>query len=200
MKRSILMLMAIAVALIFFGCAKEEILAPEVEQDAMEESALKGAKKATEFTGTSAPILVPPISEGTTMILPNGKTKLKGMTAEWYDEASDLRVTGKSIWVVNSITEAENPFNRKMWGSAEIFVGVKHPDDPNYDPNDLPTGRWDIKWHGYMTPSETPGHFTIDVDATGVGKSGEVKGLTAKWKYIFDTEVAPYYITEGYIK
>ncbi len=191
MKRSKLMLLVIGAAIIFFGCEKMDPELPEPDQPDLGMASLKATKVKTAFTGTSIPV-INPIDPGTIKILPNGKTHVMGVVAEWYDQASDPRVTGTSIWYENIIWDAE-PFASpgKVWGKAEIFVGG------NAEEND---GRWEITWHGYFTLSEVPGHFTIDVDAVGTGKEGEVKGLTAKWKYIFDSQVGFFYSTEGYIK
>jgi hypothetical protein len=191
MKRSKLMLLVIGAAIFFFGCEKMDPVPPDFELANQENTSLKCTKVKTAFTGTSTPV-INPIDPGTTKILPNGKTQVMGCVAEWYDQASDPRVTGTSIWYENFIWDAE-PFASpgKIWGKAEIFVGG------NAEEND---GRWEITWHGYFTLSEVPGHFTVDVDAVGTGKEGEVKGLTAKWKYTFDSQVGFFYSTEGYIK
>jgi len=185
------MLLVMGAAIIFFGCEKEANPAPGADLADQENTSLKAAIVKTAFTGTSTPV-INPIDPGITKILPNGKTKVIGIVAEWYDQASDPRVTGTSIWYENCIWDAE-PFTSpgKFWGKAEIFVGG------NAEEND---GRWEITWHGYFTLSEVPGHFTVDVDAVGKGKEGEVKGLTAKWKYTFDSQVGFFYSTEGYIK
>ena len=114
------MLMAIAVALIFFGCAKEEILAPEVEQDAMEESALKGAKAKAKRSFEGICTLVD---------FPAGL---------WYDAMDDWRVTGTTLWGYNETgtggttiltVDAKNPHeeNRGIWEMEWEFSVMDPP-------------------------------------------------------------------------
>ncbi len=203
MKRSILMLMAIAVALIFFGCAKEEILPPDLEQDALEESALKGAKvnKPAKFIGTSIPVIntAEPNNFGIPTALPNGQTLVEGVSVEWYDEASDWRVTGKSVWKADYVWDGDPYISHGIIeGTCEIFVGLQNPDSPGYDPDALPVGKWEITWTGEQIVNPD-GSFEMVAYAYGVGTEGVVKGLRAKWIDTFDF-VNFRYNTEGYIK
>ena len=110
MKRSILMLMVIAVALIFFGCEKETF-APESEQDAMEESVLKGAEIKVKRTFEGVCNKVWAIEDRNV----------------WYDVTDDWRTTGTSIWELDGtavlIVEAKNPHeeNSGKWEMEYVF-------------------------------------------------------------------------------
>jgi hypothetical protein len=188
MKRLILMFLVIGTGLIFFGCSENNPSAPELNQNDQVTTSL--AKAKTPFTGTSN--FVQPLDPGTTTLLPNGKTLVKGELVEWYDEANDLRVTGQSIWYINSLTE-EDGLSAKIWGKAEINVGVENPGDES-------RGKWEISWHGWVTPTGNETHpFTIVAEAVGTGKEGEVKGLVAKWTYTMDLENGFFYASEGFI-
>ena len=192
MKRLNLMFLIIGVAIIFSGCSKDDSLAPELNQNDQEIS-LKSANVKIPFMGTSSPDFTPPEPPyaGIITVLPNGKTKVKGETAWWYDYSEDdWRVTGKSKWYINRLIEEDGI--QKVWGKTEIFV-------------DGDRGKWEISWHGYLTPTLTPDGPSLVgyVDAVGQGKSGEVKGLVAKWTYsinfIFSDPTTLFYATEGYI-
>ncbi len=192
MKRLITLFLVAAVTMFFYSCSENNSTAPELSQSDQVTSTL--AKVKTAFTGTCIPILLG--DPGTKTVLPNGKTLVKGETAEWYDEADDWRVTGKTFWFINSLIEADG-LNTKLWGKANIIVVGENPGDD-------PRGTWNLSWHGYLTPKGDPpydkySHFTIVVDAVGQGKEGEVKGLVAKWTYKFDSEVGYFYVTEGFI-
>jgi len=192
------MLMAIVVALIFFGCEKENF-APEAEQDAMEESALKAKKVRTDFTGTCMPLPLPPIDAGTLVELPNGRTKVMGNVSDWAEEASDPRITGISRWDANYFWEGE-PFASpaKVFGKTTIFVGGDAESN---------VGVWEMTWHGNVTIPGIQGPFNAICYGNGVGKSGIVKGMTGKWTYTLtwikipvEPFLVPCYLTEGYIK
>ena len=200
MKRSILILMAIAMAVIFAGCEKEKIMDPELGLDDQETTTLKAAKKKVEFTGTCMPLPLPPLSEGKTIVLPNGRTHIMGNISDWYDESlGEPLVTGTSRWYANYFWEGV-PFGSpgKVFGKTEIYVGG---DAENND------GVWELSWHGTMSLTEGPEPFTAICYGNGVGKSGVVKGMTGKWTYTLtwlEIPVEPYlvpcYITTGYIK
>lgn len=189
MKRFISLLFILSIAGFFSQCTKDDVLKDFADQNDQETSSLKSMKfNETSFTGTS--VFVAPIEAGTEINLPNGKTLIAGQTAEWYDEASDSRVTGKSVWYVNWLKEPD-PNTAKVWGKAELFVGVKAT-------GDTPQGKWEITWEGNQTPDG--GGFLIDVTATGIGTEGVVKGLTATWKYTMDISKGFIYESEGVIK
>ncbi len=194
MKRSILLLMAIAVALIFFGCEKETF-APETNPIDQETAAFKAAKEKVSFEGISFPAEVPgPYdTEGDITEYLNGKyqTKWKDVIVTWYDDADDWRVTGTTVWYANYYWEGEAPWsNGKVWGKTELFVDY-NPDFTSDDP-----GMWEISWHGYITD----GGWKAYVDAVGTGKSGDVKGLVAHWKYTLDLAADGFeYKTKGTI-
>ena len=194
MKRSNLLILFIGVAIIFFGCTKDDAVAPDRSQN-NQETSLKASKIL--FAGTSN--MVAPGDEGTTTILPNGNIMIKGQTAVWYDAAfldegggDCWEVTGISNWTVNWLITGEN--TAKVWGKCEILVGT-HPDFPEYEQ----IGKWDITWHGYQTPAEGGG-FVVVCDANGQGKEGDVKGMTGKWTYTLDIANGFFYATDGYIK
>ena len=181
MKRSNLMFLILGLSIIFFGCSKDDFMAPDIDQNDQGEVSLKSLKnEKTPFSGTC--VIVNLGDPGTTTVLPNGKTLIKGQTAEWYDEADDARVTGQTFWYINWLME-EEPNTAKLWGKSELFVKNGG-------------GKWEISWHGYQTP--TPDGFIIVCDAVGTGKEGEVKGLVAKWTYIMDFEQFVYNFTGSY--
>lgn len=189
MKRSSLMLLLFGVAIIFFGCEKMDPLVPDSNTD-QEISSLKSAKVKTTFTGRSD--YVADINPPTITVQPNSKykTKWKDVIGEWVDVADDARVTGKTLWYANYYWEDEAfTSNAKVWGKAELFVGV-------LEPGDEPLGKWEITWHGYITDNG----LKASVDAVGTGTEGNVKGLVAHWKYTMDIlGVGFFYQTEGTI-
>ena len=187
MKRLNLMFLIIGLAIIFSGCSKDDSLAPLDQSD--QETNLKKANVKTPFTGTSSPDFTPPEAPyaGIITVLPNGKTKVKGETAWWYDYSEDdWRITGGSKWYINRLIGEDGI--QKVWGKTEIFV------DGN-------RGKWEISWHGYLYPTLVG--LSGYVDAVGSGKEGEVKGLVAKWTYSINFDASDmttlYYATEGYI-
>jgi len=115
------MLMAITVALIFFSCEKETF-APESEQDAMEESALKGAKINVKRTFEGVCTKVWAIQDQN----------------EWYDATDDWRTTGTTIWKMDGtavlIVEAKNPHeeNRGKWEMEYVFVEFSSTPEGTY--------------------------------------------------------------------
>lgn len=116
-----LMLVAIAMAVIFAGCEKNEILPPDLEQDALEESTLKGAKVKDKRS-----------FEGICNVIDFGE-------GIWHDETDDWRTTGTSYWYYNEaktagtatlIVDAKNPHkeNRGKWEMEWEFVPVEQPE------------------------------------------------------------------------
>ena len=168
-----------------------------MKQSTLSNQVTKSLKKEqTSFTGTSIPINYPG-KKGTTIKLANGKTQVIDNIVEWYDKATDWRITGKSFWYINSLTE-EDGLKANIWGRAEIIVDGENP-------NDKSRGRWELSWHGWISPKENPPYnekspFSIVAEAVGIGKEGEVKDLVAKWTYTFDSDVGFYYSTEGFIQ
>jgi len=182
MKRLNLVFLVLGVSIIFFGCSKDDSLAPELGQSDQVTNSLKSAKiPFTEFSGTSTPVAVP--DYGTPTVLPNGKTKITGMIAEWYDAASDPLVTGTSIWYEDWMIEADGS-SAHVGGKADIILN----DDG---------GTWKVSWHGMLTAYEgytlyDPTHpFTAVAYAVGTGKTGDVKGMVAHWTYIMDFDGTP---------
>ena len=103
MKRSSLMLLLIGVAIIFFGCTKEDLVDPALDLVDQEITALKAAKVKRTFEGIC------------TFVAPVPNT--------WYDATDDWRVTGTTIWV--------QPDQSKFEGTAELFVDATNPHDEN---------------------------------------------------------------------
>jgi hypothetical protein len=187
MRRLIVMLLVIGINLIFFSCSGENPTEPEISQ-APEISQVPEMSQmdqltdplptecVTYFSGTSYPVA--PINPGTTTVLPNGKTLLKGQVAEWYDNATDPRVTGQSIWTVNKLLDPDG--TGIAWGNAELNV-------------DNSGGKWKIVWWGCVS------EVGVVAKAVGIGKKGAVRGLFAKWTYTMTFANGIFYVTEGYI-
>ena len=188
MKRSILMCLALGVTVFFFGCSNDDLMDLESVQSDQEVSTLKSMKNGnvkTPFTGTSNPYFIE--EDGTE----HGKKLVKGAYAEWYDVASDWRVTGDTFWYINSIVQADG--TTKLWGKAEIIVEGENPGDES-------RGKWEMTWHGYLTPNpDVLNAFFIVANAVGQGKSGDVKGLVAHWTYTMDITNGFFYESKGYI-
>ena len=189
MKRSNLMFLVIGLAIIFSGCSKDNSLAPDLNHSDQEIS-LKASK--IPFTGTSTPASLP--IGGDTTLLPNGKTLIKGVTADWYDHSDSCAgmITGTSHWLINSLTEPDG--SAKLWGKAEIIVDGENG-----------IGKWELSWHGYLTPNDDGSGFEIICDANGQGKEGIVQGMVGKWTYTMNFDFSNpgttfFYATEGYIK
>jgi len=123
MKRSILMLLVVGVAIIFFGCEKDYV-EPDLSMDDQETTALKGAKVKVKRT-----------FEGIcTFVFPPDETG----DNQWYDETDDWRTTGTTIWV--------QPDPEAFEGTATLFVDPKNPHEEN-------RGIWEMTWEGTMTPN-----------------------------------------------
>ncbi len=166
-------------------------------QNNPESAASKVAKTETSFLGKCAPKANPdpnatPENEGEATTLPDGKTEVKGAVAWWYDEADDWRITGKSLWNGNYLWDgAPMASPAEVWGTAELFVDAK-------DPNNPPIGRWELSFLGNMKQT-LEGGFELIVEVVGSGKEGVVKGLSTKSIYTFDFTTFSYTI-EGIIK
>ncbi len=195
MKRLIIMFLVIGITMFIYSCSEQSPTAPEISQN--DQSATSLEKKIIEkFTGTSE--WVKDISFGEPPeILSNGKLKLKGMISEWYENTSCSMVTGQSIWTVNWLIDAD--WSRaKLWGTADINVGVKEDGDPVL-------GTWQLLWHGRLTEGiydEATGFFSggkIVVKAIGKGKSGIVKGMIGHWTYTMNIAEGFVYSSHGFI-
>ncbi|RLD53332.1 MAG: hypothetical protein DRI97_13645 [Bacteroidetes bacterium] len=112
------MLLAIAVALIFFGCEKEAILPLESGMDDQETTALKAAKDKVKRT-----------FEGICTPVDNGDPNVN----EWYDDTDDWRTTGTTIWEFDP--------NGGFFGTAVLTVEAKNPHEDN-------RGIWEMEWSG----------------------------------------------------
>lgn len=175
MRRLSMMFLVIGTIIIFFGCSGDYLTGPEVDQIEQEPESLAKLMK-THFTGTCN--FVKDIDPGTTTVLPNGQTLIEGMKAEWYDEATDPRVTGRTIWTVNQLVNKDG--TSKMWGTAELIV-----DDNG--------GKWEMKYKGEITAEGA------EAPAIGYGVEGDVKGLKAKWNYKLVFAEGFFYKTKGFI-
>jgi len=179
MKRFISMLLVVSATMIFFACQGESPTDPGVSPDNQTNASLESAslaKMKTLFTGTCN--FVKNINPGTTTVLPNGKTLIEGMMVEWYDEASDPRVTGRTIWYANQLLNEDG--TGIYWGTAELIV-------------DNNGGKWEMVWGGKLTSEAAV------APAVGVGVDGDVKGLAAKWTYTMTFANGFFYVTEGFI-
>ena len=197
MRHLTFVLMLIGAVLIFFGCQQEGPVAPMENQnnDAAiselnlnEEDIVLQLKESdetpvalerwtcTSFTGIDN--FVQDIDPGTVTVLPNGKTLTKGQIAEWYESASDPRVTGQSIWHINSLADPDGTM--KFWGKTEI----------NVEDNG---GQWKTVWFGGTVDGG------LKATAVGIGKKGAVKGMFAKWNYSMVFANGFFYTFEGKI-
>ncbi len=189
MKHSNLLILFIGLAIIFSGCSKDNSLTTDLDQSDQITNSMKADK--ISFTGTSIPDGFP--VGGDTTYLPNGKVLIKGVTADWYDHSDSCggMITGPSFWTVNSLTNPDG--SAKMWGKAEITVDGEGC-----------TGKWEISWHGYLTPYTDGSGIEIICDGNGKGKEGDVKGMVGKWTYtmnfVFSDPTTFFYASEGYIK
>jgi hypothetical protein len=137
------------------------------------------------FTGTST--WVEDIYLGDTTYLPSGQILIENQTSEWYDDATDWRVTGSTFWTINWLIEPDPPFTAEVYGTTELFV-------------DGDRGKWEMSWQGPMVP--TAEGFLIEVHAVATGVEGEVMGLFAEWNYTMNFDFSNpnfMYISEGYI-
>ncbi len=200
MKQSILMYLFIGVTFIFFGCTEDTLFDSHFNQSDQEKNSTKKGNVTIEYKGECTPnISVLPV--GPELI---GAQLLKGGIVTWYDNATDLDgnpnplLTGTTIWYVNEIPKKDG--TSKFWGKAELLVGANNPDDEYL-------GKWDLTWHGYITPIYNDGvqiGITADCDAVGIGKEGNVKGLVSKANYKMDyifgdeTNTLVYYFKGSY--
>ena len=186
MKRLNLIFLLIGLT-VFLGCQKDNTLTTEPNQS--DETSYKAQK--TPFIGHCN--IIELISDGDTTFLPNGKIKITGFISKWKDTADDPRVTGVSTWYMNWLIDTDGTV--KTWGKADIVV-----DDDG--------GLWRLTFHGTQTPTFDEGGnligFLIEDVCNGVGKEGEVKGLTAKWwhemNWVFSDPSTFVYYFHGHIK
>ena len=173
MKRSIFIFLVIGITILFFGCSNDEPSAPELNQSDQVETCLP-RRMVTPFSGIEKFVAV--LEQGTMIQLPNGMILARGHVTEYYDDASDSRVTGKFVCTATGIFD--DTFSGPAWGA-----GVLTPDIG---------GSWDIKMVAKI--SSTEGN---KVDAFGYGK-GAMKGLVAHWTYTSEPGETDYTI-EGFI-
>lgn len=175
MKRSILLFVVMAIAVIYSGCSTPP---PQIN-----------------FTGTSVAVKV--LDPGKTTALPNGNILIEGLKYEWYDSTSAWQATGQSIWVENWLIYSSGD-TIKIWGTAGINVDGENPGDPS-------RGKWELLWNALVTQYEMDdqGNFTrglITANACGKGVSGAVKGMLGHWKYTMDISKGFVYHSRGYIQ
>ncbi|MBL1215589.1 MAG: hypothetical protein HND52_19640 [Ignavibacteriae bacterium] len=175
MKRFRVLFFATCALLIFFGCTENNPIEPDVTKNDQPTEALE-KRCRTNFTGTCN--FVRDIDPGTTTVLPNGKTLIRGIKSEWYDEASDPRVTGTTIWHFSMLLNEDG--TGKSWGTAELIV-----DDNG--------GKWKMWFRGKVTPEGGV------APVYGVGVDGDVRGSFAKWKYTMILANGFFYTTKGKI-
>jgi len=197
MKHLLFMFLVIGALLIFFSCQQESPVDPAANQDNEaviselnlgEEEIVLQLKESDEtpavleswncmvFTGMDT--FVQDIDPGETTVLLNGKIFTKGRIAEWYEIASDTRVTGQSIWNINSLADPDGTM--KFWGKTEL----------NVEDNG---GQWKIFWFGGTIEGG------LQATAVGIGKKGAVKGMFAKWNYEMIFANGFFYTFEGKI-
>ena len=92
------MILIIGVAIIFFGCSKNNSMAPDLSQSDELTNSFK-AHEITDFTGTSNPIFPYPNPAGN----------------YWTDVASEPMVSGVTLW---------DQDGDEFRGTAELFVGA----------------------------------------------------------------------------
>jgi len=158
MKRLNLMFLIVGTTLFFFGCSKDKPSATELIHNEQKTSSL-AKRSVVSFNGEEKFIAMH--NPGTWTALPNGLSLAKGGVYEYYDEASDPRVTGKLVLYVNGVFD--NTFSGKFSGTGELTTDIG--------------GGWDLKIVGERIATE--GSFA---DAIGHGK-GIFEGLVAHWTY-----------------
>jgi|GEM_PF-6646285 len=158
MKRSILLLFLLGATILVFSCSKDGPTTPELMQSQQGTESL-AKMSVTRFSGDEKFIAM--LNPGTWTNLPNGMSLVQASVFEYYDEASDPRVTGKIIITVNGVFD--NTFSGKFWGTGELTTDIG--------------GSWELKIVGERIAAE--GSFA---DAIGHGK-GKFEGLVSHWKY-----------------
>ncbi len=193
MKRLITLFLVAAVTMFFYSCSENNSTAPELSQSDQVTSTL--AKVKTPFTGSSNHVADIGLDSWTT--LPNGKTKILGMASEWVEATDCDLVNGQSFWNVNWLINSDWT-RAKLWGKADINVGVEEVGDPVL-------GTWELSWQGKLTEGVLDpdiGFFVggkIVVKAIGKGKSGIVKGMVGHWTYTMNIAEGFVYMSEGFI-
>ena len=163
MKHTILLLTG-AIVLIF-SCSKNSTNVSETDQ----------FEKATKFSGAEEFITMH--DQGSWTPLPNGLALAQGGVFEYYDTASDPRVTGKVILHVNALFDST--ISGEFSGIGELTTNIG--------------GSWDLKIVGERIAAK--GSFA---EAIGHGK-GELEGLIAYWTYERLEPEKDDFTFEGYI-
>lgn len=158
MKRLNLLFLLVGTTLLFFSCTKNDPAAPEFNQRGQGTESL-AKMSVTPFSGDEE--FVAMVNPGTWTPLPNGMSLAQGGVFEYYDTASDPRVTGKVIFTVNGVFD--NTFSGKFAGTGELTTDIG--------------GSWEMKIVGERIATE--GSFA---EVIGHGK-GKFKGLVAHWTY-----------------
>ena len=159
MKNLVISFLFIGATLLYFGCDEGNPVAPDQNQIELETTSLEKWNR-TPFTGTCT--FVEDIDPGKTTVLQNGKTLIKGIKSVWYNDGSDPRVNGKSIWHFSMLLNEDG--TGRSWGTAELIV-------------DNNGGKWKKWFVGKITPEGG------SAPTFGIGVKGDVKGLFAKWNY-----------------
>lgn len=197
MKRLSLLLI-FAVAILFFGCQKDQLTEPDQVDQANVE--LKVVQH--DFTGQCLPTLTGVTDCGIVHELANGNIKVTGFQSVWYDLTNDPLTTGHTYWNEDMIIYADGK-TAKVWGKATLVL-----DD------DL--GEWAFTLKGIMYIKEGSDDILVpicDMDpmaplpeavivgiCKGVGKSGAVKGMVGEWTYRMDMQAGFYYTINGWYK
>jgi hypothetical protein len=148
-----------ALALLAVAGCNDQPLFPE--PGAADQLAATFAHAGTSFTGT-ATIECPPGSiPGTEKTLPTGQVLQMNRHVYYYFDTSETRLTGMSEWWTNKKIEADKSAT-KIWGKLELVV-------------DGGLGVWEVSFHGYRIGP------WVELEATGQGKEGAVKGLVTKF-------------------
>ncbi len=204
MKRLILMFMG--ATLIFFSCSKDEFVEPESVQGDQVTNLKKGNMKV-EFTGKE--YFYAPGDQGEETPLPNGKILVMGVSATWLDVTNAPLASGLTDWTFNILWDgAAWASSGKYWGKGRMTVktitpkpGVTDPTkSDDFDIGNDNRGTWDINFHGDIVVvggSEEPPVLEFTAYTTGVGKSGEVKGMVNHTVDVLNTSVG-YYVINGY--
>ena len=171
MKHLKLLLVLTGAIFLFFSCSKDDSTVIPDQPKGDQETPVYKAKEITDFTGVC-----------------NFMWRDDGNY--WLDDATDERVSGVSLWVI------EGGEGDQFWGTAELFVGAEDVGD-DYD------GKWEMKWWGTETEIIPDEENLIVALVVGTGTEGNVKGMFAEWTYTMNYNPETYdgffYTFEGYL-